>query len=67
MTGRVEEARAQIADTRAALAETTAALAAKAEVKGRASAKVKEQQVPLTVAVGLSALVVALLLWRRHR
>ena len=67
MSDDVEQVRAQILQTREALAETTTALAAKADVKGRASAKVKEQQQPIAVAGGVLALVVALLVWRKRR
>jgi Protein of unknown function (DUF3618) len=67
MTAEVNEVQAQIAETRAALAETTEALAAKADVKSRAQAKVMEEKVPLAVVAGVCAVVVALLVWSRHR
>jgi Protein of unknown function (DUF3618) len=67
MTGEVKEVQAQIAETRAALAGTTQALAAKADVKNRAQAKIMEERVPLAVVAGVCAVVVALLVWRRHR
>lgn len=67
MSEGVDEVRTQIVQTREALAETMSALAAKADVKGRVSAKVKEQQLPLAAIGGVAALVVALLVWRRRR
>ena len=66
MTERVEEARALIAETRESLADTTSSLVAKADVKGRAAVKVKQERVPLAVLAGFSALLVGLLVWKRH-
>lgn len=67
MTEDVNKVQEQIAESRAALAETTAALAAKADVKDRAKSKIQQEQVPLAIVAGVSALLVALLVWRRHR
>jgi len=67
MTENVQEVQAQIVETRAALAETTEALAAKADIKNRARTKIIEDRVPLAAVVGVGALVVALLLWRRGK
>jgi hypothetical protein len=67
MTDGIEQARAEIAQTREALARTTTALVAKADVKGRTKAKIQQEQVPLAVLAGVSALVLALLFWRRRR
>lgn len=67
MTDRIAEAKAQIAQTREALALTTSQLAAKADVKGRTVAKVKERRAPLGAAAGLAALVLTIVVWRRHR
>ncbi len=67
MTDQVAQARAEIAQTREALGQTTAALVAKADVKGRAKAKLRQDPVPLAAVAGGSVLVLALLLWRRRR
>lgn len=66
MTDPIAQARAEIAVTREALAETTSALAAKADVKSRATKKAKEEKVPLAVLAGASAVLLAVLLWRRR-
>jgi hypothetical protein len=67
MSDAVDAARADIARTREQLAGTTAALAAKADVKGRATVAAKEHQQQLTLAAGLTALLVVLLAWNKRR
>jgi hypothetical protein len=67
MSDAVDDAKADIDRTREQLAGTTAALAAKADVKGRATVAAKEHQQQLTLAAGVTALLVVLLAWNKRR
>ncbi|MGZ6793049.1 MAG: DUF3618 domain-containing protein [Mycobacteriales bacterium] len=66
MSDSIEQTRAEIAATRAELAETTAALAAKADVKGRVTRKAQQEKAVLGAVAGVTAVLVAVLLWRRR-